>query len=236
VEKKTKDKHGISGQLEKIRSETKQYEQLKNRCNQLESEVAQNYRNLQKITEGIVNIVSKVIETRDPYSEGHHGRVAKLAIAIAAEMKLSEKRIDGIKFSSMIHDLGKVSLPTDIVSRPGKLFEVEFNLIKNHPNVGYEILKKIEFPWPVAEIVLQHHEKIDGSGYPQGLKGNQILLEAKIICIADVIESMSSSRSYRPAVSIDICLKEIIENKNKLFDSKAVDACVKLFKEKNFRF
>ena len=231
-----KDKHGVSGQLEKIRSETTQYEQLKNRCNQLESEVAQNYRNLQKITEGIVNIVSKVIETRDPYSEGHHGRVAKLAIAIAAEMKLSEKRIDGIKFSSMIHDLGKVSLPTDIVSRPGKLFEVEFNLIKNHPNVGYEILKKIEFPWPVAEIVLQHHEKIDGSGYPQGLKGNQILLEAKIICIADVIESMSSSRSYRPAVSIDICLEEIVKNKNKLFDSKAVDACVKLFKEKNFRF
>jgi len=236
MKKKMKTKDRMSGKLEKIGYDAKQYKQLKNRCKELESEVAKNYKNLQKITEGIFNIITRIIETRDPYIEGHQGRVARLATAVAGKMKLSKKTIDGIKFASLIHDLGKVNLPTEIVSRPGKLFEVEFNLIKNHPNIGYEILKKIEFPWPVAEIVLQHHEKIDGSGYPQGLKGNQILLEAKIICVADVIESMSSTRSYRPAIKIDKCLQEIIENKNILFDPEVVDVCVTLFKEKNFTF
>jgi HD-GYP domain-containing protein (c-di-GMP phosphodiesterase class II) len=151
-------------------------------------------------------------------------------------MKLSQDKIEGTKIASLVHDIGKVNLPTEIVSKPSKLVEVEFNLIKNHPRVGYNILKKVDFPWPIAKIVLQHQEKIDGSGYPRGLKGDEICIEAKILGVANVVEAMSSYKSYRPALSIDEALAEIIENKNILFDPKVVDTCIKLFKEKNFKF
>lgn len=214
----------------------KELEKTKIKCGKIEKELEHSYEKLLKIVEDIANIITKIVEIRDPYSIGHQGRVSKLATAIAREMKLPKRKIDGIRFASLIHDVGKVNLPTEIVSRPGKLFEVEFNLIKNHPNIGYEILKNIDLPWPIAKIVLQHHEKINGSGYPQGLKGDEILLEAKILCVADVIEAMSSYKSYRPAVSMDKCLKEIIKNRNILFDSEVVNACVKIFKEKDFKF
>ena len=178
----------------------------------------------------------KVVETRDPYSIGHQQRVSKLATAIAQEMKLPQDKIEGTRIASLVHDIGKVNLPTEIVSKPSKLVEVEFNLVKNHPRIGYEILKKADFPWPIAEIVFQQYEKIDGSGYPRGLKGAEILIEAKILGVANVVEAMSSYKSYRPALSIDEALTEIAENKNILFDPKVVDTCLKLFKERGFKF
>jgi HD-GYP domain-containing protein (c-di-GMP phosphodiesterase class II) len=151
-------------------------------------------------------------------------------------MKLPQDKIEGVKIASLVHDVGKVNLPTEIVSKPSALFEVEFNLLKNHPRIGYEILKKVDFPWPIAEIVFQHQEKIDGSGYPRGLKGAEILIEAKILGVANVVEAMSSYKSYRPALSIDEALTEISKYKNILFDPEVVDACLGLFKEKGFKF
>jgi len=178
----------------------------------------------------------KVVETRDPYSIGHQQRVSKLATAITQEMKLPQDKIEGIRIASLVHDIGKVNLPTEIISKPNKLIEVEFNLIKNYPKTGYDILKKVDFPWPIAEIVLQHQEKIDGSGYPRGLKGDEICIEAKILGVANVVEAMSSYKSYRPALSIGEALAEISRNKNILFDPEVVNACIKLFKEKDFKF
>jgi len=151
-------------------------------------------------------------------------------------MKLPQDKIEGVKIASLVHNVGKVNLPTEIVSKPSALFEVEFNLLKNHPRTGYEILKKVNFPWPIAEIVFQHQEKIDGSGYPRGLKGAEILIEAKILGVANVIEAMSSYKSYRPALSMDEALAEISKYENILFDLEVVDACLGLFKEKGFKF
>ncbi|GAG56809.1 unnamed protein product, partial [marine sediment metagenome] len=145
-------------------------------------------------------------------------------------------KIEGIQIAALVHDIGKINIPAEILSKPSKLNEMEFSLIKNHPKVGYDILRKIDFPWPVAKIVLQHHEKIDGSGYPQGLKGEKILLEAKIIGVADVVEAMSSHRPYRPSLGIDKALEEIIQNRGVLYDPEVVDVCLKLFKEKDFKF
>ncbi|TET07915.1 MAG: HD domain-containing protein, partial [Candidatus Atribacteria bacterium] len=182
------------------------------------------------------NIITKVVETRDPYSTGHPQRVSKLATVIAQEMKLPQDKIEGTRIASLVHDIGKVNLPTEIISKPNKLIEVEFNLIKNYPKVGYDILKKVDFPWPIAEIVFQHQEKIDGSGYPRGLKGDEICIEAKILGVANVVEAMSSYKSYRPALSIGEALAEISNNKNILLDPEVVDTCIKLFKEKGFKF
>jgi len=151
-------------------------------------------------------------------------------------MGFPKDKIEGIKIAALIHDVGKINLPAEILSKPGKLSEVEFNLIKNHSQIGYDILKKVDFLWPIAEIVFQHHEKINGSGYPRGLKGDEILLEAKIICVADVVEAMSSHRPYRPALGIGKALEEISQNKGILYDPEVVDVCLKLFKEKGFKF
>ena len=203
---------------------------------QAEREVKQGYEKLQKTMEATINTISKIVETRDPYTAGHQNKVSQLAVAIAQEMKLPEDKIEGIRIAALVHDLGKISIPAEILSKPSKLNEMEFSLIKDHPKIGYDILKSIEFPWPVAKIVLQHHEKIDGSGYPQSLKGDDILLEAKIIGVADVVEAMSSHRPYRPALGIDAALNEIIKNKGILYDPEVVDICIKLFKEKGFKF
>ena len=151
-------------------------------------------------------------------------------------MKLPQDKIEGVKIASLVHDVGKVNLPNEIVSKPSKLVEVEFNLVRNHPRTGYEILKKVDFPWPIAEIVFQHQEKIDGSGYPRGLKGAEILIEAKILGVANVVEAMSSYKSYRTALSINESLAEISKYKNILFDPEVVDICLELFKEKGFKF
>ena len=202
----------------------------------IEEKKEQLVEKLQKFIAGIAYIIAEIVEIRDPYLRGHHQRVSKLATAIAQEMKLPQDKIEGVRFAFLVHDVGKVNLPTEIVSKPSKLVEVEFNLVKNHPRTGYNILEKVDFPWPIAEIVFQHQEKIDGSGYPRGLKGDEILIEAKILGVANVVEAMSSYKSYRPALSINESLAEISKYKNILFDSEVVDACIKLFKEKRFKF
>ena len=233
-EEKAKDQ--LAKELQKMREKVAGLEEVKLNYKQVDKELKQTYKKLQKIIEDTANIITKVVETRDPYSTGHQQRVSKLATVIAREMKLPQDKIEGAKIASLVHDIGKVNLPTEIISKPSKLVEVEFNLIKNYPKVGYDILRKVDFPWPIAEIVLQHQEKIDGSGYPRGLKGDEICVEAKILGVANVVEAMSSYKSYRPALSIDEALAEIVKNKNILFDPEVVDTCIKLFKEKDFKF
>ena len=229
-------KEQLIEELQEMHEKTAELEKIVVRDNRLERELQQSYKKLQKFIASMAYIITEIVEIRDPYLRGHHQRVSKLATAIAQEMKLPQDKIEGVKFASLVHDVGKVNLPTEIVSKPSKLVEVEFNLVKNHPRTGYEILEKVDFPWPIAEIVFQHQEKIDGSGYPRGLKGDEILIEAKILGVANVVEAMSSYKSYRPALSIDEALVEISKNKNILFDPKIVDTCVKLFKEKGFIF
>ena len=203
---------------------------------QAEEDLRQSYKKLQKTMEGTINVIVKIVEAKDPYTAGHQIRVSKLATAIAKEIELSSDRIEGIRIASLVHDIGKISLPAEILSKPSKLNEMEYSLIKDHSKIGFDILKSIEFPWPVARIILQHHEKINGSGYPGGLKGDEILLEAKIICVADVVEAMSSHRPYRPALGINKALEEISQNRGILYDPAVVDICLKLFREKGFNF
>ena len=183
-----------------------------------------------------VQTISNIVESRDPYTAGHQTKVSRLARVIAKKMKLPDNVIDGIRMAGLIHDIGKVSIPSDILSKPGRLSEIETQLIRIHPKKGYEIIKDVESDWPIAEIILQHHERLDGSGYPQGLKGDEIILEAKILAVADVVEAISSHRPYRPALGIEAALDEIEKNKGKLYDEKVVDACVRLFREDGFVF
>ncbi|MBU1162570.1 MAG: HD-GYP domain-containing protein [Proteobacteria bacterium] len=173
---------------------------------------------------------------RDLYRDRHQKRVSQLACAMAIEMSLPEEQIEGIRVAGNIHDIGKISVPMEILSKPGQITESEFDIVKNHAQAGYDILRTIEFPWPIAQIVLQHHERMDGSGYPQGLSGEDILLEAKILAVADVVEAMASHRPYRPALGIDKALEEISINKGKLYDAEVVNACLKVFKDKKFKF
>lgn len=183
----------------------------------------------------IIDAMAYAVEARDPYTAGHQRRVTNLARTIAEEMGLGEDQIDGIRMAGVIHDLGKISVPAEILSKPGRLSNLEFQIIKTHSQTGYEILKNIDFPWPIASIVLQHHEKMDGSGYPMGLKGDDIFIEARIITVADVVEAMASHRPYRPALGIEISLDEISKNRGVLYDNDAVGACLKVF-EKGFQF
>jgi len=191
---------------------------------------------LRRILGETVNALGSALEKRDPYTAGHQQRVAKLACIIAEEMGLSETRIEGIRMAGILHDIGKISSPTDILNKPSKLSNNEFNLIMEHPQSGYDILKDIEFEQPVALIVRQHHEMLNASGYPQGLSAETILLEAKILTVADVVEAMSSHRPYRPALGRNKALDEITQNKGVLYDSVVVDTCVKLFIEKEYSF
>lgn len=186
--------------------------------------------------EKIVNALIAAIEIWDPYTAGHQKRVATLALAIAREMGFNKKRLDILRIAAILHDIGKINLPSEILCKPGKLADCEFNLIKIHSEAGYDILKKIDFPDLVADIVHQHHEKMDGSGYPLGLKGNDILLEARILNVADVVEAISSNRPYRPALGIEEALHEIEENDNNRYDQDTAKICLILFKEKNFQF
>ncbi|GAF99392.1 unnamed protein product, partial [marine sediment metagenome] len=191
---------------------------------------------LKKTMDATIDTMSKIIEAKDPYTSGHQQRVCQLAVPLAQEMKLSEDKVEGIRIASLIHDIGKISIPTEILSKPIKLTDIEFSLIKDHSLTGYDILRSIDFSYPIAQIVLQHHERLNGTGYPQGLKGDKIILEARIIGVADVVEAMSSHRPYRPALGIDAALEEIFKNKGILYDPEVVDVCLKLFKEKGFEF
>lgn len=191
---------------------------------------------LRQSLEQSIQTIAATVEARDPYTAGHQRRVAELAVAIAREMALPFEQINGIHLAAIIHDLGKINIPAEILSKPGKLSDIEFMLIKTHPQAGYDILKNVKFPWPIADIVLQHHERIDGSGYPQGLKGGQILLESKIVAVADVVEAMSSHRPYRAGLGIGTALREIERGRGSLYDPDTVDACLRIFNKNDFSF
>ncbi|MEA4924519.1 MAG: PAS domain S-box protein [Syntrophomonadaceae bacterium] len=190
---------------------------------------------MQRMLMQAVNSLGTALNIKDPYTAGHQKKVVRLAVAIASEMGLSKEQIEGLTVAGNLHDIGKIYVPSEILSKPGKLSELEFAMIKTHCQAGYEIIKEIEFPWPVAEVLLQHHERVDGSGYPQGLKGEEMLLEARIMAVADVVVAMASHRPYRPALGINIALEEISNNRGTLYDPEVVDACLHLFRDKGFK-
>jgi PAS domain S-box-containing protein/putative nucleotidyltransferase with HDIG domain len=197
-------------------------------------QVQQSLQQLQKTIKEIIEAMAYIGEVRDPYTAGHQRRVAHLSYDIAKSMGLQDEKFEGLTMAAFVHDIGKILVPSDILSKPGKLTKPEFDMLKDHTRVGYEILKTIEFPWPIAKIVLQHHERMNGSGYPGGLSGDQIIIEARILAVADVVEAMSSHRPYRPALGIDKALEEINLNRGTLYDSEVVDACVRLFTDKAY--
>jgi putative nucleotidyltransferase with HDIG domain len=182
----------------------------------------------------VISSMELLIAAINPYIAGHQKRVSGLAVAIAVELNLPEDTIEGIRISGIFHDIGKIIIPTEILNKPGRLLETEYNLIKTHSKSGYNILKPIDFPWPVADIVLQHHEKYDGSGYPQGIDGDKILIEARILCVANVIESMASHTPYRRGLGIDTALVHISQNSKILYDPAVVNACLNMFKLKKY--
>jgi len=202
----------------------------------IEEELKLSYQKLQRALENTIQAMALVLEIRDPYTAGHQKRVAELACTIAKEMGFSPEKINGIYMEGIIHDIGKINVPTEILSKPGILSEVELKLIQTHPQAGSDMLKEMELPEEVCLSVLQHHERMDGSGYPSGLSGKDIILEARILAVADVVEAITSHRPYRPALGLDKALEEITKNKGKLYDPEVVDACLKLFKEKGFKF
>ena len=190
----------------------------------------------QKVMEDSIKVMAALIEKRDLYTSRHQIRVAKLASAIATEMYFTQDQILGLNLASSIHDIGKILIPFEILNKPGKLNSIEFNIVKEHPGVAHDILVNMEFYWPINQIIYQHHERLDGSGYPAWLKGEAILPEAKVLAVADVIEAMSFDRPYRPALGTAMALNEITMRKSILYDAEAVDACVKLFNERGFKF
>jgi putative two-component system response regulator len=202
----------------------------------LEEQVAQKTDEIRQILNASIRSMAFMLEVRDPYTAGHQQRVAQLACAIAEKLGLSPRTIDGIRIAGILHDVGKIRIPVTILSRAGKLLDAEYEMLKIHPQVSYDILKDIPFPWPVAQMVLQHHERLDGSGYPQGLKGDEIVKEARILAVADVTEANSSFRPYRPARGINAALQKLSEQKGKRYDADAVEACLELFATEGFTF
>jgi PAS domain S-box-containing protein len=184
---------------------------------------------------GTVKAVSSIVEMRDPYTAGHERRVGGLARAIGAELGLPEDRCKGLEVIGLVHDIGKMATPAEILSKPGRLLPTELALIKGHAQAGYDIMKEVESPWPLAQAILQHHERLDGSGYPHGLKGEEILLEARILAVADVVEAMATHRPYRPSLGIEAALEEIAKNSGKFYDPRVAAACLTLFREKGYK-
>jgi PAS domain S-box-containing protein len=201
-----------------------------------EEELDNSFKRLRAALGATIQAVAITVETRDPYIASHQKRVADLSRAIATEMGLDIDRTDGIRMAGVIHDLGKMAVPAEILCKPSRLSEIEYKLIKIHPQAGYDILKDVEFPWPIAQIVLQHHERLNGSGYPAGLKGEEILMEARIIAVADVVEAIFSYRPYRQALGMEKALGEITQNKGILYDPAVVDACLCLFNGRGYKF
>jgi HD-GYP domain-containing protein (c-di-GMP phosphodiesterase class II) len=201
-----------------------------------EQTVEESLKNLQKALNGTVKALANTLESKDPYTAAHQRRVVQLACALAQELGESPHYIEGIRVMGFLHDLGKIAVPGEILSKPSRLSEYEFNLIKVHPQAGYDILKDIDFPWPVALAVLQHHERLDGSGYPHGLLGHDIIREAKILAVADVVEAISSHRPYRPALGMDKAMAEISRHQGVLYDPAVVQTCLRLFSENRFSF
>ncbi|MGA3281159.1 MAG: HD domain-containing phosphohydrolase [Smithella sp.] len=206
------------------------------RRKQTEDDIKQNFLRTRKALEETIHAISSLAERRDPYVAGHQHRVADLARAIATEMGLTTDRIESIGLAAAIHDIGKICIPADILCRPAKLTDTEFSFIKTHAKSGFDILKDIEFPWPIARMIIEHHERLNGSGYPKGLSKDSTLLESRILAVADVVEAMNSRRPYRPSLGIDAALNEITGNKNILYDPEVVDACLRVFKMNNYKF
>lgn len=200
----------------------------------MEEDLRHTLGRLEKVLGGTIEVVASIVERRDPYTAGHQRRVANLARDIALEMKLPQERAEAVRLAGLVHDLGKISVPAEILSNPGKLSAPEMGIVKQHSQVGYDLLKGIEFPWPIAQIVYQHHERMDGSGYPQKLAGEQILTEARILAVADVIEAMASHRPYRPALGMEKAMQEIARNSGTLYDRAVADAAALLVKKKDF--
>lgn len=201
----------------------------------LEKMVEERTKKLQSALDGTLQVIISSVELRDPYTAGHQKKVAELAKAIAQEMKLDENTIAGLYRGGLIHDVGKLSIPTEILAKPTKLTHAEYELIKGHPGAGYNILENVEFPWPIADMVVQHHEVMDGTGYPKGLKKDEIRIEAKILTVADIVEAIASHRPYRASLGIDFALELITKEKGVKYDTKVVDSCIKLFKEKDYQ-
>ena len=204
--------------------------------NLVKEELRQSLNDLQETMRGTIQAMAATVEVRDPYTAGHQQRVANLSRAIAQEMGFPRFQIEGIYLAAIIHDIGKTAIPSEILSNPGQLTDIEYKMIQCHSQVGYDILKGIKFTWPIAQIVLQHHERMDGSGYPQGISGEEILIEARILGVADAVEAMAAHRPYRPGLGIDVALEEISKNRGILYDPEVVDVCLKLFKEKGFEW
>lgn len=202
----------------------------------VEERLQESMEQLRRAVVTTIQVLVLAVETKDPYTAGHQRRMANLARAIGTEMGLPTERIEGIRMAGIVHDIGKIALPTEILSKPTRLSDIEFSLIKEHAKQGYEILKDVDSCWPLAEMVLQHHERINSSGYPRRLKGEEIMLEARILAVADVVEAMASHRPYRPAVGLEAALAEIENNSGILYDPEVVEACTELFREKGFMF
>lgn len=202
---------------------------------QAEVKLQKTLDSLKKAVRTTIQVLVSALESKDPYTAGHQLRVAHLACAIAEEMGLTLEKIDGLRMAGMIHDIGKLTIPVEILSKPTKLTHVEFSLIKEHSLRGFEMLKDVESIWPLAEIVHQHHERMNGTGYPKHLKGDKILLEARILAVADVVEAMASHRPYRASLGIEVALEEIEKNKGILYDNVVAAACIQLFKQKGYQ-
>ena len=200
-----------------------------------EEELLRTAESLNIALTGTIRAMSRIVDLRDPYTAGHQKRMADLAGAIAEEMGMDEERADFIRLAGSIHDIGKISVPAEILSKPAKLSETEFNLVRVHPQTGYDMLKDVDFPWPIADVILQHHERFDGSGYPNGLKGDEMLPEARILAVADVVESMASHRPYRATLGLDSALEEIEKNRGVLYTPAVVDACIEIFRQKGYQ-
>jgi HD-GYP domain-containing protein (c-di-GMP phosphodiesterase class II) len=203
---------------------------------QTEVKLQETLKSLRKAITTTIQVMAGTVEIRDPYTGGHQKRTTDLARAIAQEIALPPDRVEGLRMAGSIHDIGKISVPIELLSKPTRLTEIEFSLIKTHAQHGYDLLKDVESPWPLSDIVFQHHERLNGSGYPRGLKGEDILLEARILAVADVVEAMASNRPYRPALGLEKGLEEIEKNKGTLYDPGVVESCLKVFQEGNFRW
>ena len=215
------------------RAHTKSLEQIVGeRTEQLQKSLSE----LQETMESTIRIIASIIDIRDPYTAGHQARVAKLALRIGIELGLSETELNGIYYAGMIHDMGKIAIPAEILTKPGKISDIEYALLKTHPQAGFDILKNMEFPWPLAQMVHQHHERMNGSGYPLGLLGDDILPGSRILCVADVVEAIQSHRPYRAALGLDVAMDEISKNSGTFYDTPVVNACTRLFMEKGFSF
>jgi putative nucleotidyltransferase with HDIG domain len=203
---------------------------------QVQAELEQSFQNLKKVMDATIIAIAMTVEKRDPYTSGHQMRVAALTRTIANTIGLTEDQVEGAFIAASIHDIGKISLPAEILSKPIQLTDIEISLIQAHAQAGYDILKGIGFPWPIADIIIQHHERMDGSGYPRGLAGDSISVEARIIGVCDVVETMASHRPYRPSKGIESALEEITRNSGTLYDPDVVTACLKIFNEQGFEF